>query len=272
VRARVEHLRVVGHRALVDAEQVDAARERVGARLEHVGEHLGVRVRLEQVAVDVDGAAVLDGRREVVDDRVEQTVRAEAVRRDADRDGEDVPVVGAVLERGDDLLVRDLLALQVALHQRLGVLGDLVHQLLAVLLRLIGDLVRDRDLPAAAVGVLVGLHVDEVDQPADLVLAADRDLGRHHVRPERRLQRLERAEEVGPLAVEHVHVHQPGDAELLRALPQPAGGDLDAHHAVDHEDRRLADAQRPERVGDEAGLAGRVDQVDLHVAPLERGQ
>src|SRR5947208_16509474 len=38
----------------------------------------------------------------------------------------------------------------------------------------------------------------------DLVLGADRDLGGDHVRTERLLERLERAEEVGALAVEHV--------------------------------------------------------------------
>ena len=182
-------------------------------------------------------------------------------------------MVGAVLERGDDLLVRDLLALEVALHQRLGVLRDLVHQLLAVLLRLLGELVRDRDLLAVLRAVvLVGLHVDEVDHAADLVLRADRDLGRDHVRAEGALERLERAEEVGALAVEHVHEDQARDAELGRALPEPLGRDLDAHHGVDDEDGGLAHAQRAERVGDERGLAGRVDQVDLDVAPLEGGQ
>ena len=58
--ARVHDLRVVGHRALVDAEEVDAARERVGARLEHVGEHLALGIGLEREALlDLD-AAVLD--------------------------------------------------------------------------------------------------------------------------------------------------------------------------------------------------------------------
>jgi hypothetical protein len=80
------------------------------------------------------------------------------------------PVVGAVLERLDDLVVGDLLALEVALHQRVGVLGDLVHQLLAVLLGERLEIVRDRDLVAAVAGVLVGLHVDEVDHAARLVL------------------------------------------------------------------------------------------------------
>ena len=63
--------------------------------------------------------------------------------------------------------------------------------------------VGDRDLPAVVaagvLGVLIGLHVDEVDDAPDLVLGADRDLDRDHVRPERALERLERAEEVGQL-------------------------------------------------------------------------
>ena len=147
VGARVEHVRVVRHHALVDAEEVDAAGERVGAGLEDVGEHLAVLDRLERHLLDLE-AAVLDGRGQVVDDRVEQPVGAQAGRGDAAGDREDVAVVGAVLERGDDLLVGDLLALEVALHQRLGVLRDLVHQLLAVLLRLVGEVVGDRDLLA----------------------------------------------------------------------------------------------------------------------------
>src|SRR5436190_1246204 len=88
--------------------------------------------------VSLSLATVLDGRREVVDDRVEQAVGGQARRGHAAGHGEDVPVVGAVLERGDDLLVGDVLALEVALHERLGVLGHLVHQLLAVLLGEVG--------------------------------------------------------------------------------------------------------------------------------------
>ena len=55
------------------------------------------------------------------------------------------------------------------------------------------------------------------------MLGADRDLGRDDVRAERGLERVERAEEVGALAVEHVDEHQPREVELGGALPQPAG-------------------------------------------------
>ena len=215
---------------------------------------------------------MLDRRRKVLDDRVEEAVGAEVARRDPARDREHRAVVGALLERGDDLLVGDLLALEVALHQRVGRLGHLVHQLLAVLLRLVLHLVRDRDLAAVVLSgalVAVGLHVDEVDHAGDLVLGADRDLGGDHVRAEGRPEALERAEEVGALAVEHVDEDQAREVELGGALPQSRRVHLDAHHRVDDEHGRLADAQRAERVGDEAGVPGRVEQVDLAVLPFE---
>jgi hypothetical protein len=112
----------------------------------------------------------------------------------------------------------------------------------------------------------------EVDQAAEVVLGADRDLRGDDVRTERVLERVEGPEEVGPLAVEHVHVDEAGHAELGRALPQALGADFHAHDGVDHEDGGLADAQGAQCVGDERWLAGGVDQVDLDVAPLERGQ
>jgi hypothetical protein len=117
VGARVQHLRVLLDHALIDAEHVDPPRERVRAGLEHVREHLLVLDRLERQLPDLQ-ATVLDRRGKVLDDRVEQPIRAEVLGGDAAGHGEDRAVVGAVLERGDDLLVRDLLALKVALHQR----------------------------------------------------------------------------------------------------------------------------------------------------------
>ncbi len=102
------------------------------------------------------------------------------------------------------------------------------------------------------------------------MLGPDRDLGRDHVGPEGLLERVERAEEVGPLAVEHVHEDEPREALLVRALPEPLGVDLDPHDRVDDDDRRVDDAQRAQGLGDEGLLAGRVDQVDLAVRVVER--
>ena len=72
-----------------------------------------------------------------------------------------------VLERRGELVAGDLVVLEVALHQRLVGLDDGVDQLLAVLGGLRGDVVRDVDRLrlALALGIEVGAHVEEVDDP-----------------------------------------------------------------------------------------------------------
>ncbi len=95
------------------------------------------------------------------------------------------------LQGRDQLLVADLFALEVALHELVRVLGDLVHQLLAVLLRLLAQLVGDLLLGGATAALALrdeGLHVNQVDDPAGLVLGADRDLGGDDVLAERLLE------------------------------------------------------------------------------------
>src|SRR2546426_3646239 len=47
---------------------------------------------------------------------------------------------------------------------------------------------------------------------------------------------LFRSKEVGALAVEHVHDHDPRKVVLVRALPRPGGLDLDAHHGARSEE------------------------------------
>ena len=169
----------------------------------------------------------------------------------------------------------DLLALEVALHQLVGVLRDLIHQLLAVLLGLGAQLLGDLDLFRAAPGRPVvdeGLEVDQVDDAPHLVLGADRDLGRDHMWAERLLQRVERGEEVGPLAVEHVDEDESREALGVGAPPEPLGVNLDTGDGIDDDHGGIGDAQRSGRVGDEARLSGGVDQVDLAALVLEAGE
>ena len=127
VLAVVDERRLGRHLALQHAEEVDLPGERVGDRLED--ERGGRR------AFDVEGRTALRGRRDALDEQVEERVRAEVLRRDGAADGEDLAARHAELERRRDVVLVELLALEVALHQRLVDLHDLVEQLLAVLLR-----------------------------------------------------------------------------------------------------------------------------------------
>ncbi len=270
----VDRVRVVLEHPLVDTEQVDTAGVGIGERLEDERHQLTI---LDRGQLDTtSGRRPSVGRGgQILDDRIEQPVHREVLGSNATGDGEDQAGGHSGLECGDDLVVGDLLALEVALHQLVGDLGDLIHQLLAVLGRDVSQLGGNLDLGAVLTAralVLVGLHVDQVDHAADLVLGSDRNLGGDDVGPEGLLERIESTKEVGPLAVEHVHEDQAREAQLLGALPESSRSDLDAEDGVDHEDRPFGDAQRGEGVGDEAGLTGSVDQVDLAALPAERGE
>jgi hypothetical protein len=122
---------------------------------------------------------------------------------------------------------------------------------------------------AVALRAHVGLHVQQVDDPAELVLAADRQVHCDAAVRELALELAERAREVGALAVEHVHEEDAREAELLGAAPHPAGLHLDAHDTAEHDQGALDDAQRRDRVALEAGVPGRVDQVHLEPVALE---
>ena len=256
-------------RAREHAEEVDAAGERVGDRLEDE--------RGRPAAVDVHGERLLGRRRDALDEQVEEARGAEVLRRDAARDREELARDDGVLERGGELVAGDLLVREVALHDRLVRLDDGLDELHAVLLGLGGDVVRDRGGLRLAVGagIQVGAHVEEVDDALQLVLVPDRDLHGDAALGELRAELLERGEEVRALAVEHGHEDDAAEVELLRALPEAGRLHLDAVDAVDGHQRSLDHAERGERVGLEARVAGRVDEVDLALVPLqvaERGR
>ncbi len=128
-------------RAAEDAEEVDPAGVGVGEGLEDVGDQrpvlvgldldrLAARRRSPRSAPRIAG----EGRSSTSAPSSRSVPRLRVAAPQVT--GKMLPRGHAPLERRDDLLVVDLLALEVALHQLVGVLRDLVHQLLPVLLGL----------------------------------------------------------------------------------------------------------------------------------------
>ncbi len=105
----VDQVRVRAQHARLDAEEVDPPRVGVGGRLEDVGEDwrvlLGRDVGLRVVGAQRVDRAAHRGRGQVLEERLEQAVRAEVLGRDAAGDGKEVALGDALLERGDDLFV-----------------------------------------------------------------------------------------------------------------------------------------------------------------------
>ena len=101
------------------------------------------------------------------------------------------------------------------------------------------------------------------------MLLAERELERRHLRPERLHELLQGAFEGRALAVELVD-HDRARQGLHGQLPGDLRLDLDAVHGRDDEHDRVDGSDRCADVADEVGVAGRVEDVDLHAVPFDR--
>ena len=142
----------------------------------------------------------------------------------------------------------DLLAAEEPLHQRLvlGLLDDRLDQGGALLV----------------VGVVVG---DQADQ-----LVALAQVDRHDLVAERRLRLRHHAVVVGASVVELGDHDDAGHADLGALAPQLLGRLVDALVGRDHEQRAVGGAQAGAQLTDEVGVAGGVEQVDLHAVVHQR--
>ena len=84
------------------------------------------------------------------------------------------------------------------------------------------------------------------------------------------LDHLDAAVEVGADAVHLVDEADARHVVLVGLAPHRLGLRLDAGDRVEHRDRAVEDAQRALDLDGEVDVAGRVDDVDLAVAPLAR--
>ena len=91
------------------------------------------------------------------------------------------------------------------------------------------------------------------------MLGADRNVHRDALLGKLCAQRFQDTEEVGALAIEHVHEEDTRELLLVGAGPEAGGLNLDAHHRADREQRAFDDAQRRDRIALEAGIARCVD-------------
>ena len=114
--------------------------------------------------------------------------------------------------------------------------------------------------------------MEHVDDALELVLRADRDVHGDAPRGELLLDLAERAEEVGPLPVEHVHDEDARKAEVLGELLHTRCPDLEAHHAGDDDERSLHDTERAARHALERRVARAIDEVELPALPARVGE
>jgi hypothetical protein len=153
--------------ATEDPEVGDTADVGVGDGLEDEGGERGVGRGLEvAVAVGVDATG---GGRQVLDDAVEELLDANAAGGGAAEDGNQLPLVDAAAEDGDQVLGGQLLVVEVADREVLVELGDGLDQLAAVGLDGLRVLGRDVDLLGwfAGLGRAVGPSAENMITPVN---------------------------------------------------------------------------------------------------------
>ena len=112
-------------------------------------------------------------------------------------------------------------------------------------------------------------HLDEVDDTAEVLLLADRQLHRNGARAEAVDHRLHGGEEVCAGAVHLVDERDPRDVVVVSLAPDRLGlGSTPA--TVEDGDRAVEHAQAPLDLDRKVHVAGRVDDVDAEIAPDRR--
>ena len=271
--------------ARVDAEVGELAHVGVGHHLERQRRERGVLVgralRLAALAVLALPGWLqplhrrhLERRRQKLHDRVQQRLHALVLERGPAQHRGHLDVQRRPVQRGGDPLVRDLLVVQVRLHQVVVVVGAGLDQVRARLVGLLGQLLGDLpvgELDAQLVGPHQGLVLDQVDDALERVLGADRELDRERLGAQSLPHRLDRLGEVGAGAVHLVDVGDPRDAVLVGLAPDGLRLRLDAGDGVEDGDRPVQHAEGTLDLDREVHVAGGVDDVDAVALPLAGG-
>ena len=272
VRALVDKRHILLDFARHDLEVGEAA-VLVGDRLKYecTGGAVRCAVDLDQLALFV--LAQLDRLfirgRHIVRDALEQRVGADTGCGGAAEYRREHQVLDALTDAGNQLFVRELFACEIALHQILRQLCDILAQRCAVLVDAVLHVVRNRDFDA-----LVAVHAvslaDNAVNDADRVAVAleDRDDDRRYRYAELLLQLVQRGIVIRVFLVNLRNVEHTRHCALFAALPRLFRADARAGLAGRNDKRGLCNAHRALHFAFKIKEARGVEQVDLAAVPF----
>ena len=262
----------------VNTEVCQLTNERVGSDLEGQSSKRSVirrRTSLLLFGLRVHALDVLDIGRSghVVHDRVQQLLNAAVlVGRTTDHGHQSVGD-GLLADRSLQLFTRDLLTLQILLHQDFVVLGNSLDQDVAILLSLFDHIFGDglgTHIIAHVVVVDLSVHIDQVNDTTEGILLTDGQLDGHAVGVQTIVQHLDAAEEVSTHGVHLVDVHHTGDFVLISLTPDGLRLRLDTALSSQNGHRTVQNAQGTLDLNGEVHVARSVDDVDAVTVLLER--
>ena len=272
----VEHVAARADVAGVDADEAQLADERVGHDLEgQRGERRFVAHRALDFLVGVRVEALdrrdIQRRRHVVDDGVEQELNALVAVRGAAQHSEEAAIDGALADGGLHLFDGRLFAFHELLHDAVVHVGQRFDELLAVHLSIFHHIFRNRLVAVILAQVIVvdlGAHGQQVDNAAEIVLRADRQLNRMRIRVQTLVEHVHHAVEVRAHDVHLVDVHHARNMIVLGLTPDRLGLRLNAALRAEHGDRAVQHAEGTLDLDGKIDVAGSVDDVETIVLPV----
>ena len=217
--------------------------------------------------------------RHVVDDRVEHGLNTLVLERGAAKDRDEVERQGALTDGFLELLLGDLFAGKVRVHERFVLRGDGFHHLLAVVSGLFNHVLGDVGLLPGGTELFVvpdeGLHLDDVDEAGVSLhglraTSADRQLDDERVGLQAIDDHLDGAVEVGTDAVHLVDKAHAGHVVRVGLTPHRFGLRLNTGNRVKDGDGTVEHTKRALNFDGEVDVAWGVDDVDAVVVPDAR--
>src|SRR5712692_8605409 len=273
VGAGAEHARVHAEERQFPDVRVghDLERERGERRVVRRGP-LGVRrIVMRQMALD---RRDVDGRRQIIDDGVEQRLDALVLERGAADHGDDVAGDGGFADDGADFFFSKLVVFEILVQDGVVGLDAGFDHFVSHLCNLIFQRRRDRAFDVLLSHGLVVVHdldfAHQIDESRKQLAGAERHLDRHRLRAEPVADHLEAHVEVGADAVHLVDEDYPRHAVAVRLAPHRLGLRLDAAHGIQHGHCAVEDAQAALHFDGEVHVSRGVDDVDA-VLLIEAG-
>ena len=276
--AEVHHRGIIFQDAGENFEIGNPPREGIGNRLEYIKRY---RLRIgfvppRRLSVARRGRIplhplVLRRRRRVVHDEIHHPVGADIAQARAENYRENLVLANGVVQRRDQVFLRDGSLFEELFQQRVVALGHQFHQLFVLGLGLVfhvGGNLGFFPLAVAAQFVGVGLHGDQIDHAAKVFLFPNGQFQRDHRTPEGVGQRFQHTLRIGALAIHAAGHNQPRRLIFLAVVPHPLGHHFHAGDAVHDHDRRIHHRQHQLGLVDKHVEPGRIHDIDFRFAPL----
>ena len=260
----------------VNAEEGQAAHIGVGHDLEGQGGKglvvAGTAILfLLGLGMGTHNSGHIRGSGHIVHDGVQQLLNTLVAVRAAAGDRHHFHGAGGLADGCADLLGRDLLALQIHLHDLVIEHGHSVQQLLAVLLGQIHHILGDRldaDILTQLIVVNISIHLHQIDDTAEGILFSDGQLDGYSIGLQTIVHHVQHVEEVRAGDVHLVDVDHPGDMVVVSLTPHGLRLRLNAALGAHDGDRAVQHAQRTFHFHGKVHVARRVNDVDTRLGEL----